>query len=129
MHRRGKAVVPTVNVGDRDARELFVRYVFEAAKIDAVHHPYGRFGSHTIGAHAAHFAEVVLVLRRVEQVLRERRLPGKETKPFGLCDRWPEACSPAYRTVAPIRTLREIEISLELHGTTVATPMIGSLHL
>jgi hypothetical protein len=38
VHGRGKAVVSTVNVGDRDAREFFVGNFFEAAKIDAVHH-------------------------------------------------------------------------------------------
>ena len=61
----------TVNVRDRDARQLFFRYSLEAPQIDPVHLPDGRLGANTKRTDAAVLAEVVLVLPGVEQVLRQ----------------------------------------------------------
>ena len=59
----------TVNVRDRDARQLFFRYSIEAPQIDTVHLPDGRLGANTKRTDTAVLAEVMLVLRGVEQVL------------------------------------------------------------
>lgn len=61
----------TVNVRDRDARQIFFRYALQAPQIDPVHLPDGRLGPYTKRTHAAVLAEVVLVLPGVEQVLRQ----------------------------------------------------------
>ncbi len=58
----------TVNVRDRDARELFFRYSLDAPQIDPVHLPDRRLGADTERTDAAALAEVVLVLPGVEQV-------------------------------------------------------------
>lgn len=68
---RCKPIVLTVNVRDRDARQLFFRYSLEAPQIDSVQLSDGRLGADTKRTDAAVFAEVVLVLPGVEQVLRQ----------------------------------------------------------
>jgi len=125
---RAKAVVQTVDVRDGDAGELFVGYVLKAAKVHAVHDTDRRFRPDTEGPDAAHATKVVLILLGVKQILRELRLAGEKTEAFRLDYRWPEARSPADGAVATIRTLREIEVGLELHSPAVATAAIGLQH-
>jgi hypothetical protein len=71
----------------------------------------------------------VLILLCVEQVLRKLRFARQKAETFGLGNGWPEPSSSADRTVAPIRTLREIEVGFELDGATMATTTVCLLHL
>jgi len=71
LGRRLPPVAATVDVRNLQARELLVGDVLEAPKIDAVHLPDGRFGANAEGAHSTVLAEVVLILTRVEQILRQ----------------------------------------------------------
>ena len=119
---RCKPVVVPVNVGDRDARQIFFRHSLEAPQIDPIHLTGRRLGADAERTDATVLAKVVLVLPGVEQVLCQLRLTRQETKSFRLRDRGPEACSPADRAVAAIGALREIEIGLELDHTTVQLP-------
>ena len=125
---RSKTVVATVNVRDGDARQFLLRYIFEAAKVDAVHLPDGRVGSHSERTHATNLAEEVVVLLGVEQILSQLGLSGQKPEPFGLRNSRPEARSAADGAVAPVGALREIELGFELHRTAVATPSVGLQH-
>lgn len=128
VNRWGEAVILAVNVRNGDARQFFIGHVVEATQVDAVHDSDGGLGAHAIGTHAAELAEVVLVLLRVEQVLRQFGLSTEQTKAFCPRDRGPEAGSPTDGAVAPIRALRQIEVGFKAHGATVTTATIGSLH-
>jgi hypothetical protein len=108
-----KPIAATVHVGDGNTREFLVRDILEAAEVDAVHLANGRLGSDTEGAYAAMFAEEVQVLGRVEQVLCQLGVSGDQTKVLRLGNGWPEASSSAYRAVAPIGGLGEIEIGFD----------------
>jgi hypothetical protein len=74
------------------------------------------------------FAEVVLVLFRVEEVLGQLRFAGQQAKAALSGYRRPEARSPADAAVAAIGALREVKVRLELDGTTVTTAMVGFEH-
>ena len=95
VNRRRKAVIQSIDVGDRNTREFFFRDTFEAPKVDAIHDTDGRFGADTVGAHTTDLAEVVLVFLRVEQVLRQLRFTRQQAEAFCLSHRWPETSSSA----------------------------------
>jgi len=64
----------------------------------------------------------------MEQVLGKVALSGQEAKASVSCNGWPEACPAADGAVAPIRTLREIEVGFERDGATVATAVVCIQH-
>jgi hypothetical protein len=67
----------------------------------------------------------VLVLPRVEQVLGEHFLAGKQPEPIGPSDGGPETIPAADGAVAPIGGLREVEVRLEPHGPAMAASLVG----
>ena len=75
------------------------------------------------------FAEVVLVLLRIEKVLRQCRFTGQKAKAVLFCHCGPEVGSPTDAAVAAIRALREVKVCFELNGATVTTALIGFDHV
>src|SRR4029450_8950136 len=126
--RRIWAVAATVHVRDRDTREFLVRDIFQASKVHPVHLPDRRFVPNAEGTHAAVPAKVAMILPGVEQVLRQGVLSLQQTESFRCCHGRPEAGAPTDRAVAAVAALGEIEVSLELHGSAVATAVIGPTH-
>jgi hypothetical protein len=121
-------VIATVHIGDGDARQLFVRDLFQTPDIHSVHLSYRRFGSDPEGAHAAVLAEVVLVLLGIEDIPSQLCFPCQQAKAAFPGYRWPEASSPADGAVAPIGALRKVEIGLEPDRATVTTALVGLQH-
>ena len=118
---RLELIVATIDVGDWNLRKLFVRHVVEAPQIYPVHLTHRRIISHAEGTNTAVLAEIVKVLLRVEQVLRQLRLARQQAETVSFGHRWPEARPAADGAVAAIRALREVQFSFELDGATVAT--------
>ena len=125
---RRELIVETIDIGDWNLRKRFVRHVVEAAQIYPVHLTHRRIVSHAEGTNTAVLAEIVEVLLRIEQVLRHLRLARQQAKTVSFGHRWPEARSAADGAVAAIRALREIQISFELDGATVATTSVCIQH-
>lgn len=69
LWRRLRIVVTTVDIGDRQSGQYFVRDIRETAQIDAVHLADRRLGSDAKGADPAVLAELVQILPGVEEVL------------------------------------------------------------
>src|SRR3954465_2543353 len=122
------SVVRSIDVGDRHFGQFFFRDTFQAAHVDAVHLSHRCLISYTEGAHAALLAEKMLVLLRIEAVLRQLMLPGQQAKTAGLGYCGPEPVSPADAAVAPERRRRQVEISLEPDRAAMATPLVGLQH-
>ena len=125
---RRELIVETIDIGDWNLRKRFVRHVVEAPQIYPVHLTHRRVISHAECTNTTVLAEVVDVRLRVEQVLRQLRLARQQAKTVSFGHRWPEARSAADGAVAAIRALREIQISFELDGTTVATTSVCFQH-
>src|SRR2546423_543115 len=122
------AIVATVDVRDRKARQLFLGELFQASDVNAVHLADGGLVADTERAHAAMLAEVVVVLPGVKHVAGQIRFACQQAKPLGLHHRRPEARSPADGAVAPVCGLREVDVSLELHRAAMATAMVSVQH-
>src|SRR5687768_1682952 len=122
------AIVAAVDVGDRNLRVLLVRDVLEAADVHAIHLADRRIVADAESAHAAMTAEVMKVLLRVEDVLRQLGFSRQQPEILGHCDGGPEARAPADRTVAAVTVLREVEIGLEPHRAAMATAVVGLQH-
>ena len=117
------SVIHTINVGDRDLRQLLLRDVFQASNVDAVHP-----GTDAEHPHSAMLAEEVLTLRRAEQVLRELGLSGNELEGFGLSYARPEPVPPADRAVAAVARLREIEVDEDSDLSAMAARPVALQH-
>ena len=75
------------------------------------------------------FAEVVLVLAGVEEVLRQFQFARPQAKPAFARHRRPEAGASADAAVAAVGALREVEVRLEPDKAAVATAMVGLQHV
>ena len=129
MFRRSKPVTGAIDVRDGDSRELLVCHTRKATDVDAVHLSDRRFRSHAKATDAAAVAEEVQVLAGVEPVLRQLRLARQKAKVLGRCDRGPKSGSAADGAVAAIGALREIDVSLELNCSAMATAGVGLEHV
>ena len=65
--------VATIDVGNGHPGQLFLGDVFQAAQVDAIHLADRRVVPDSKGADAAALAEVVVIVSRVEHVLRQIR--------------------------------------------------------
>src|SRR6185436_3190407 len=110
------------------ARKLCLGQARKAPDIDAVHLSDRRVGSDSERAHAAVLAEVVLVLARIEEVLRQFALAGQEPESALAGDGRPEPRAPADRAVAQVRRLGQVEVRLEPDGAAMATALVGLQH-
>lgn len=70
-------VVETINVGDRYSRQLLIANAFKTHDVDAVHLTDRSFGSNPKRSDPAVLTEVVLILRGVEEVLRQFRFASQ----------------------------------------------------
>ena len=77
-------VMPAVNVSDWRSRKFFRGGVFQASQVDAVDSITIRRAADAKGAHAAVFAEIVLITHRIEQIFGEFRLTGKQAKQLNV---------------------------------------------
>ena len=125
---RRALIVETIDIGDWNLRKRLVRHVVEAAQIYPIHLTHRRIVSHAEGTNTAMLAEIVKVLLRVEQVLRQLRIARQQAKTVSFGHRWPEARSAADGAVAAIRALREVQFSFELDVAAVATTSVGFQH-
>src|SRR6188768_3966956 len=116
-------VIHTINVGDRDLRQLLLRDVFQASNVDAVH-----ARADAKNPHSAMFAEEVLTLLRAEEVLRELGLSGNELEGVGLCYPRPEPVPPTDGAVAAEARLSEIEVNLDNDLSAMATRPVALQH-
>jgi hypothetical protein len=64
-------VMQSVDVGNWDSRKLLVADIDEASKIDPIYFSDGRIVSNAKSADTAIFAEIVMILLRVKQILRK----------------------------------------------------------
>jgi hypothetical protein len=92
-----KSVVGSIDVGDGNARKLFLREAFQATDVYAVPLSNGGLGSDTKRTHPAAPAKEVQILASVELVRRKLGLPCQDTKVL-----WGRHCGPE-----PVR--RQIE--------------------
>src|SRR5690349_11245556 len=70
----------------------------------------------------------MLVLHRIEQVLRELAAPGLEPERRRLDDRRPEPVARADRAIAAVGGLGQVDVGLERDRTTVTRALIRLLH-
>src|SRR4249919_3880730 len=97
--RRGifPPVVQAVDIGNGHLRQFFFGDALQAPYVDTVHLSNGRLIAHTEGTDAAVLAKEVLVLLRVEEVLRHLPLARQQAKALRLRNCRPETVSPADR--------------------------------
>jgi len=121
-------VVHPVNVGDWHFGKFFFRDTFQAPDVDAIHLSDWGLISNTESTDATVPAKEVLILPCVEEVLSHFVLARQQAETLWLSNRYPEPVSPTDGAVAPVRTSRQIEISLEPNRPAMTTADIGLQH-
>ena len=122
-------VVQPVDVCDGQARELLLRDTRKAAEIYPVHFSDGRFSSDAEWSDTTTFAEVVLILLRVKQVLSEFRFSLEKPEATFFCHSRPEAVAPAYGAIAAVCALFKVEIGLERDRSAMAATLVSFQHI
>jgi hypothetical protein len=121
-------VVHAVDTGNRNARQLFLSDILQAADINAIHLADGRLIADAKRPDATYFAEEMLILPRVEQVFGEHIGARYESKLTLLCHSRPEPVPPANGTITPVRSLGEIQLCLEADSSAVAAALVRLQH-
>lgn len=121
-------VIQAVNVCDGNLRQLFLGNTLKTTDIHSVHFPNGRLIANPEGPDTTDLAEEMLILPCIEQILGEHLCSGYQPKPVLRRHGRPEPIPAAYRAVAPVRTLREIQIRLEANRPAVAATFVCLQH-
>jgi hypothetical protein len=122
-------IIHAVDIRDWNLREFRFGDTFETADVDSVHLADRSLVADAESADTTPFAEEVLILLGVEEILGKLFLARNQAKSFRSGNSGPEAIPAANGAVAAIRTLRKVEIRLEPHRAAVAAALVGFQHV
>jgi hypothetical protein len=126
--RRLKSVMQPVHIGYAQPGQILIGEIVEAADVHPVHLAHGGVIAHPERPDATDLAEIVLILMGVERVPGQLILAGQDAETAIDRDGRPEPGSATDGTIAPVRALREIQVSLELQGSAMTTARICFEH-